>query len=304
MPLAAVVTTPEIFETLARKIHFNTYGGNPVSSAAGRAVLRVIDEDNLQNNCAQVLILLLSSTILFLIIWVIIFGFCPWHSISSNVYIWVKECKIKMLGAACILKDDRTLTQEIWYCTKDQDYILLDISCLKWNALWFEDLGSAIAKLALSPQPAEASVRRIWEIALNVGSYLSMNPYSIVTRLTGRLCLTMRLFNVLSMAQKTSFCWRLYKNKSTAYQKYISRPQLEHANKWAYQGLTLCLIWIVNIFHVMQVGGYLIDRLKEVQSKHDVIGDVRGSGLMIGIELVKDRQTKEPASQETAQVEP
>ena len=54
LPLAAVVTTPEIAEVLARKIHFNTYGGNPVSSAAGRAVLKVIDEDNLQQNCAEV----------------------------------------------------------------------------------------------------------------------------------------------------------------------------------------------------------------------------------------------------------
>ncbi|EFN57250.1 hypothetical protein CHLNCDRAFT_143782 [Chlorella variabilis] len=54
LPLAAVVTTPEIAAVMAARLHFNTYGGNPVSSAAGRAVLRVIDEEGLQENCAQV----------------------------------------------------------------------------------------------------------------------------------------------------------------------------------------------------------------------------------------------------------
>jgi alanine-glyoxylate transaminase / (R)-3-amino-2-methylpropionate-pyruvate transaminase len=42
-----------------------------------------------------------------------------------------------------------------------------------------------------------------------------------------------------------------------------------------------------------------LNRLKE---KHNLIGDVRGKGLLLGIELVKDRQTKEPAKAECAQV--
>lgn len=54
LPLAAVVTTAEIAETLSRRTHFNTYGGNPVSSSAGRAVLRAVDEDGLQANSAKV----------------------------------------------------------------------------------------------------------------------------------------------------------------------------------------------------------------------------------------------------------
>jgi alanine-glyoxylate transaminase/(R)-3-amino-2-methylpropionate-pyruvate transaminase len=50
-PLAAVVTTPKIAETLAQKIHFNTFGGNPVSAAIGSAVIDVIDRDGLQKRC-------------------------------------------------------------------------------------------------------------------------------------------------------------------------------------------------------------------------------------------------------------
>ncbi len=43
-----------------------------------------------------------------------------------------------------------------------------------------------------------------------------------------------------------------------------------------------------------QLGEYTIKRLKEMQEKYEIIGDVRGKGLAICIELVKDRKTKEP----------
>jgi 4-aminobutyrate aminotransferase len=46
------------------------------------------------------------------------------------------------------------------------------------------------------------------------------------------------------------------------------------------------------------VGAHFFEHLRELQSKHPLIGDVRGMGLMIGIELVKDRATKERAVDE------
>ncbi len=49
-PLAAVVTTPKIAAVLTQKIHFNTFGGNPVVSSIGKAVLEVIERENLQAN--------------------------------------------------------------------------------------------------------------------------------------------------------------------------------------------------------------------------------------------------------------
>jgi alanine-glyoxylate transaminase/(R)-3-amino-2-methylpropionate-pyruvate transaminase len=50
VPLAAVTTRAEIAQSLTNRIHFNTFGGNPVCMAAGSAVLDVIDEDGLQEN--------------------------------------------------------------------------------------------------------------------------------------------------------------------------------------------------------------------------------------------------------------
>jgi 4-aminobutyrate aminotransferase len=46
------------------------------------------------------------------------------------------------------------------------------------------------------------------------------------------------------------------------------------------------------------VGSHLFERLRALMDKHTIIGDVRGKGLMIGIELVRDRQTKERATTE------
>ena len=46
------------------------------------------------------------------------------------------------------------------------------------------------------------------------------------------------------------------------------------------------------------MGEHLLGRLRELAGKHRLIGDVRGKGLMIGIELVKDRETKARAGEE------
>ena len=58
---------------------------------------------------------------------------------------------------------------------------------------------------------------------------------------------------------------------------------------------TITLIREQLMKNAADVGGHLLAAVKELMKKHQLIGDVRGRGLMIGIELVRDRQTKERA---------
>ncbi|HTP34385.1 MAG TPA: aminotransferase class III-fold pyridoxal phosphate-dependent enzyme, partial [Candidatus Acidoferrales bacterium] len=51
-----------------------------------------------------------------------------------------------------------------------------------------------------------------------------------------------------------------------------------------------------------ETGAYLLAELKDLAGRHPMIGDVRGQGLFIGIEFVRDRETREPAAEEAAAI--
>jgi 4-aminobutyrate aminotransferase/(S)-3-amino-2-methylpropionate transaminase len=50
------------------------------------------------------------------------------------------------------------------------------------------------------------------------------------------------------------------------------------------------------------IGGTALGRLREIEERHEVVGEVRGRGAMVAIELVTDRATKEPASEVATRV--
>jgi 4-aminobutyrate aminotransferase len=60
---------------------------------------------------------------------------------------------------------------------------------------------------------------------------------------------------------------------------------------------TLRLVGEGGMENAAQIGEYILDALAELQARHPSIGNVRGKGLMIGVEFVKDRTTKEPAQE-------
>jgi 4-aminobutyrate aminotransferase-like enzyme/Ser/Thr protein kinase RdoA (MazF antagonist) len=54
--------------------------------------------------------------------------------------------------------------------------------------------------------------------------------------------------------------------------------------------------------NALRVGSYLMARLKSLKEKHGLVGDVRGSGLFLGLDLVLNRETREPAPQQASYI--
>ena len=83
---------------------------------------------------------------------------------------------------------------------------------------------------------------------------------------------------------------------------------VEYFNTFA--GSPVCTAAGLSMLHVLsseklqqnavEVGNYMMGLFCELQSRSEWIGDVRGSGLFLGLELVRDRRTLEPATKETS----
>jgi len=54
--------------------------------------------------------------------------------------------------------------------------------------------------------------------------------------------------------------------------------------------------------NALKVGNYIIEELEQIKEKYSIIGDVRGSGLFLGVDLIKDVKTLEPAEKEAEKI--
>jgi len=52
--------------------------------------------------------------------------------------------------------------------------------------------------------------------------------------------------------------------------------------------------------NALTIGTFLLDGMTAMMERHPIIGDVRGVGLFLGVELVKDRETLEPAAEQAS----
>lgn len=86
----------------------------------------------------------------------------------------------------------------------------------------------------------------------------------------------------------------------TARKSVVTWPYGSHGNTYGGNPLacaaalaTIELIETEYMYNAAKVGEYTLDALEEIMARHTCIGDVRGIGLMIGIEFVKDKDTRE-----------
>ena len=86
-----------------------------------------------------------------------------------------------------------------------------------------------------------------------------------------------------------------------ARESVMTWPKGSHGNTYGGNPIscaaslaTIDLIENEYLANAAEVGQYTIDALQEIQVRHPSIGEVRGRGLMIGVEFVKDKATKEP----------
>lgn len=87
-----------------------------------------------------------------------------------------------------------------------------------------------------------------------------------------------------------------------ARKEVMTWPKGSHGNTYGGNPIacaaslaTIDLIQKQYLKNAAEVGTYTLDALEEIKMRHPSIGEVRGIGLMIGVEYVKDRETKEPA---------
>jgi 4-aminobutyrate aminotransferase len=90
----------------------------------------------------------------------------------------------------------------------------------------------------------------------------------------------------------------------------MNLPRGSHANTFGGNPLALAAgVEVINVIrdedlltNASRVGDYIIRRFREEADSSRLIGDVRGLGLMIGVELVRDRRSREPAVKELSEV--
>ena len=93
-------------------------------------------------------------------------------------------------------------------------------------------------------------------------------------------------------------------------EEYMNLPRGSHASTFGGNPISCAVacavIDVIREENLLQnaekQGEYIVKRFKELQEKYEMIGDVRGKGLMIGVELVKDRKSKTPAVKEQREI--
>jgi len=154
--------------------------------------------------------------------------------------------------------------------------------------------------------PPDAFLQRLREITSQHGMLLIVDEVQSGMGRTGRMFAIEHTGvepDVVTMAKGIASGLPL--GVATAKSEMISWPPGTHASTFGGNPVacaaaltTIRLLRETLIENAAVVGAHLIAGAKGLMDRHAIVGDVRGRGLMVGIELVRDRQTKERATTE------
>ena len=74
----------------------------------------------------------------------------------------------------------------------------------------------------------------------------------------------------------------------------IEDERVRHLLVFSREKKSYIIFFLQLMDRAIDVGDYFLEALKKLAEKHEIIGDIRGRGMFIGIDLVKDRETREP----------
>jgi 4-aminobutyrate aminotransferase len=194
------------------------------------------------------------------------------------------------------------------YGTTEDDCSLECVEALRY-ALEVE--GNDIAATVMEPLcgegglivPPSKAVKGIHELSKEVGAYFMSDEVQAGMGRTGKWCAIENhdvVPDYISMGKAIGCGYPMgasigpapmYTSSSRHSETFSAEPRMSLLSLWLFKHIEEGDFLRQN----KEKGDYMLKRLGELKDKHEVVGDVRGLGLMIGVELVKDKKTKEKA---------
>lgn len=196
-------------------------------------------------------------------------------------------------------------------CPYGQNVEDCNIECVEALRYALQVEGNDIAATLMEPLcgegglivPPAKAIRGMYEVTKDLGAYFISDEIQAGMGRTGKWC-AIEHFDVepdyVALAKALGGGYPM--GASIGPAPMFTGPARHSETFSAEPKMSLIALW--HIKHIeeggylqrnVKMGNYLLKRLTEVKEKHEVIGDVRGMGLMVGIELVKDPKTKEKA---------
>jgi 4-aminobutyrate aminotransferase len=185
------------------------------------------------------------------------------------------------------------------------------LECVEALRYALEVEGNDIAAVVMEPLcgegglivPPAKAVKGIYDLTKEVGAYFMSDEVQAGMGRTGTWCAIENhgvVPDYISMGKAIGGGYPMgasigpapmYTGSSRHSETFSAEPKMSLLSLWIFKHMEEGDFLRKN----KENGDYLMKRLRELKDKYEVVGDVRGLGLMIGVEIVKDKKTKEKA---------